>query len=141
MIILVRVNLVSPRVLVDEMLRAEYVELQMLMTFISKYSVGFIPERYTLGKGHMSFFRNKPFFIMSRLESVKHELNIRFGTKYKTNVGLMFIQREYVPSAEDIKLNESRIIDRLRKPLRKKNPWHYFGDEIKDIEDFIFVNY
>lgn len=32
-------------------------------------------------------------------------------------------------------------VDRLRNPLKKKNNWHYFGEELFNIETFIKDNY
>jgi hypothetical protein len=49
----------------------------------------------------------------------------------------MYYIPTWVPTTEDIALNKTRIVERLRKPLKKKNPWHYYGYEIIDIEKFI----
>jgi deoxyribonuclease (pyrimidine dimer) len=135
---MVRVNLVPPRILTDEHLYAERVELEMLLTFIRKYPVGFIPEKYTLGKGHMSFFRDRYLFIKHRQKIIKQEIDKRNNVDYYLPYTWHL---DYAPSDEDIELSKQRVIDRLRHPLRKKNKWHYYGTEIQDIEEFIKEHY
>ena len=57
---MVRVNLISPEKLADQHLVAEYAEILMLIAYIKSYpSTEEIPEHYTLGEGHMKFFKNK----------------------------------------------------------------------------------
>ena len=135
---MMKVNLVDPAILTDEHLRAENVKLRMLLTFIKKHPTGFIPKKYCLGKGHMSFFRNKYGFIKDRQLLVFDELCNRIGIKGS----LLYVPiKKWTPNKEDIKLNESMIIDKLLNPLKKKTPWHYYGEQIKSIEDFIIGNY
>lgn len=135
---MVRFNLVAPKILTDEHLNAENVELQMLQTFIDKYPTGTIPVKYVLGKGHMSFFRNKPNMLLDRIQEVKREQKARHG------INIIFSEKylsEYIPTEDDINLNKSRITDRLRNPIKKKTPWHYYGEAILDINKFIKEKY
>ena len=136
---MVRVNLVHPRKLTDEHLYAENVELKMLETFINEHPKGFIPDEYCLGKGHMSFFRNKIGYIKYRQHLISREMCSRKGTPYVRTHKLYPI--EWEPDDKDISVNKARIINRLVNPLKKKNPWHYKGKEIIDIDRFVWENY
>lgn len=137
---MVRVNLIKPRLLTDEHLYAENVELDMLMAFVTKYPNGNVPEEYCLGKGHMSFFRNKVKFLIYRKALVQNEMSYR-----KTGKGLYdessVLPVEWLPSIKDKEINLARIIERLRNPLRKRTKWRYCGKPIIDIEKFIKDSY
>jgi len=140
---MVRFNLVDPKKLTDEHLRAEHVELIMLLDFINKYPNGTIPETYRMGTGHISFFRNKPITVSWRLVEVDCEMAVR-----NMNVNLIPLpilendpHSEWIADHKDIKINAERIIDRLRYPKKKKNPWHYYGSKISNIEEFIQTQY
>lgn len=135
---MVRVNLVNPKILTDEHLYAENVELDMLLTFVNKYPEGFVPEDYTLGKGHVSFFRNKIKFINYRKALIQAEIKRRKGLPIE--VGLI-MEVEWLPMQKDININQKRIIERLKNPKNKKNNWHYAKQKIKDINKFINENY
>lgn len=137
---MVRVNLVNPKDLTDEHLFAERVELLMLQTFINKYPTGYIPSNYTLGKGHMSFFRDKTLFVKDRLNLVLDEIDDRINVEKKFELKFNYVS-EYIPDSIDIEMNKARIIDRLLHPKKKTNHWHYYGQEILDIKEFISFHY
>jgi deoxyribonuclease (pyrimidine dimer) len=131
---MVRVNLISVKLLTDEHLIAENVELIMLLTFISKHPTGNIPDKYTLGKGHMSFFRDKALYIVKRLTNIHKEMLIR-GFKVNSpsyNFEQIYLNMpqqnkgDYNPSLEDIILVTRRIIDRIDNPLKKRTTYHYY---------------
>lgn len=136
---MVRFNLVRPIDLTDEHLYAENVELDMLSTFIKKHPDGSVPESYRLGKGHMSFFRDKPKTVRERKRLVSKEIMRRKGKGYAS--GQMIYIPEWTPSREERMINMQRIIERLREPLKKKTPWHYYGKPIRNIEEFITTKY
>lgn len=132
---MVRVNVgISPGILMDEHLIAENVELQMLLKFIEKHPTGYIPEKFTLGKGHMSFFRNKAHYIIKKLIDVQQEMN-----KRKINVNKNWYEimnnlkipdwnfEDYDPTDDDRKIVLKRIVERVQNPLRKRNPWSFYG--------------
>ena len=75
---MVRINLIKPRFLSDQHLIAEYDEILMLIAYIKKYSktnLDKIPNNYSLGKGHILFFKNKVLYLKNRHEKLKKEMN------------------------------------------------------------------
>ncbi|MBU3923323.1 MAG: pyrimidine dimer DNA glycosylase/endonuclease V, partial [Nanoarchaeota archaeon] len=57
---MVRINLINPSKLTDQHLIAEYNEILMLIGHIKKFpNIYSQPKTYTLGKGHINFFKNK----------------------------------------------------------------------------------
>lgn len=144
---MVRINIIDVKLLSDEHLRAEWTEIQMLIKFMYKYPNGKIPPRYTLNSGHMSYFRNKYTYIQQRLSQIYNELKRR---KFNVNHGLykqysallttMFITRtpgivEFTEGSYEKII--SRISERLRQPLRKTNPYHYYK-KVANVEDLIY---
>ena len=72
---MVRINLIEPGKLADQHLIAEYNEILMLLGYVKKYpEPKDIPEEYTLGKGHIKFFKNKLRYLKNRHETVKKEM-------------------------------------------------------------------
>lgn len=138
---MVRVNLIPPVYLADEHLAAEHVELQMLLTFIKKYPDGYIPDNFTLNKGHMSFFRNKYIYITYRLVEVRNEMRNRNMNVLKTiSLSYKHDSIHYEPDKVSKKIVWQRICDRLRNPKAKKNKWHYYKVPIDNINEFIYKN-
>ena len=143
---MVRINLINPNMLTDEHLVAEYVEIQMLVKFMCKYPFGDVTNKYTLGKGHMNFFRDKPQFIYTRFLDVVNEINKRKINYNLDNVNeylnllhnlMNFNDTKYDPDTLSKEINTKRVVERLLNPLRKKNNWHYYGKPIKCIKQFI----
>lgn len=157
---MVRFNLINPKLLTDEHLRAEKPELLMLRHFILKHPEGYIPKEYTLNKGHMSFFRDKLDLVEARMRLIYYavlqrspnynEYNNPISTDRRTPdyVAYNHLQgiyegylAKYNINNTHFSINIERIIDRLRNPKRKTNNWHYFGSKIEDIEHFIETIY
>lgn len=136
---MVRFNLVLPSDLTDEHLNAENVELDMLNTFIKKNPFGKIPDSYRLGKGHMSFFIDKPNTVRERKRIVSEAMMKRKGESFCSR-HMMYIP-EWTPTRQDTIINVITICERLRNPLKKKTLWHYYGKPIEDIEEFIKEHY
>ena len=136
---MVRVNLgIRPQDLTDEHLRAENVELQMLIKFLNKYPDGAITQKFTLGKGHMRFFRCKMDTVEYRLEIVQFDMKSRkMNINKKYGNGIFKLNNIYNATDEDKKIVALRIIDRCLHPLKKKTPFHYRGESINDINKFI----
>jgi deoxyribonuclease (pyrimidine dimer) len=135
---MVRVNCgIEPYMLTDEHLRAENVELQMLLTFISKHPKGTIPNKFSLNKGHISFFRDKAGYIAKRLQGVQTEManrgmSVNFCIDIYSEFNIPLNNRkEYSPTADDAEIVAERIVERIINPKRKKNPYHYRGEPIK----------
>ena len=72
---MVRVNLIHPKSLADQHLIAEYDEILMLLGYVRRYpKKENIPEKYTLGKGHIKFFKDKLLYLKKRHELIKEEM-------------------------------------------------------------------
>lgn len=80
-----RINVVDPEVLTTKHLVAEYKEITQFLHLVKKRvekNIDFddIPDRYTLGPGHVKFFYDKGFFIYCRFVSLYKEM-VRRGFK------------------------------------------------------------
>lgn len=80
-----------------------------------------LPQVYTLGKGHVSFFYDKGAFLHERYAAVRAELDVR-GVNYNQDAELdplhVFdtdarLRLGYVPTPEAIAINRERIKLRL----------------------------
>lgn len=139
---MVRINLIKPVYLTDEHLRAEYNEILMAVGYYQNHPKldGSEPKEYVLGKGHIKFFKDKLLYLSQRFTSLKEEMIKRGFTADKVfpvwTVNLPYeYWKKYTPSSNDIKLVVDRIIDRIKKPLKKKTPYHYYGNII-NIDNF-----
>ena len=143
---MVRINLINPKRLTDQHLLAEFVEIKMLALFVKKYPRGFIPEKYTLGKGHMSFFRDKMDFVAKRFFYITKELkkrNFNLDEKNINDVYKLFRQipientQDYQATKEAITINKKRILERVKSPIKLKNHT-YYGEKIK-FKDYLKI--
>ena len=127
---MVRINLIEPKYLSDQHLRAEHVEILMLLSHCKKYNeTTVIPDKFTLGKGHINFFKDKLIYIFNRLLEVRHEMRER-----DFNINTEFPQFEpykieqfksWQPQDDDLAIIKDRIIERIAK----KPQWYkYYGD-------------
>lgn len=121
-----RVNLVPPEALRREHLVAEYRELPRVFTLAkAAYLRGVDPQKeapssYTLGAGHVKFFYSKLHWCAVRHALLVSEMDAR---GYKANIRTMFLVAglsslpqawlgDWTPTAEDLRLNLSRIAER-----------------------------
>lgn len=80
-----------------------------------------IPEKYTLGTGHVKYFFNKFGYLKSRFEQLVSEMERRgYHPKFKDSS--IFNQEErwmgnYTPTPEAIEINRQRINERLNKKV------------------------
>jgi deoxyribonuclease (pyrimidine dimer) len=80
-----RINLVHPLGLADQHLFAEWREIKMVPAALRRSLrtrkisdiLSGIPGRYTLNKGHVTFFFNKMLFLHDRYVALTEELRIR----------------------------------------------------------------
>lgn len=121
-----RINLVDPQYLTDEHLMAEYRELPRIFTAVLKaqeagkkpsdYS---IPEKYKLGKGHVTFFYDKCDWLLCRYNSLVNELLHR-GFNLDSNIYSSVISEavlgirsswfsDYSPTPEEVYINMYRL--------------------------------
>lgn len=127
---------INVRRLTDEHLLAEHREIKRLPYCLGKAiasgSVKSIPEKFTLGTGHVLFFLNKMEFVWQRYCEIYTECNQRgFSVDWYHN-NFVGLPREYsngyTPTNEERKLLIKRISERIIQS--KKKAWHYFGKEI-----------
>ena len=119
---MVRINLINPKNLADQHLIAEYNEILMLLGNVKRYpKLENIPSKYTLGKGHILFFKNKLKYLKKRHELIKLEMKKR-GFNANKNIKLDEFNKELIndwkPSEEDIEIIKKRLISRIRLKSR-----------------------
>lgn len=142
-----RVNVgLNPRLLSDQHLVAESVEITMITGGLRSHNYklkGPIPQKFSLGKGHINFFKNKLKYLEKRLTEVNNEM-VRRGFKPGTYIDLNEFPSEYrhdwKPSMEDSSELRARVADRLLNPKNGKQgrDYHrYYGKVIgEEIENF-----
>lgn len=125
---MVRINLIQPEQLMDQHLIAEYNEILMLLGYVRKYPAAeSIPEEYTLGKGHIKFFKNKLLYLQKRHEKIKSEMQKR---RFKTDKAINLSKfdskliNDWKPKVRDFEI----IRERLKQKLDlKPNNYRFFG--------------
>lgn len=130
-----RVNVgVNPKYLSDQHLIAESVEITMIVGGLSKNNwiiKGSIPTKFTLGTGHINFFKNKLKYLEKRLSLVNEEMNNR-GFKVGNTLehynlaSKPLLYRNWCPTTSDSKIVRKRITERLQAPLKAKANFHRF---------------
>lgn len=128
---------VPPYILTDQHLIAEYRELMIPVGQLK--SLGWqtktpIPEKLALGKGHVSFWRDKQIYLKRRHEGLVEEMKKRgFQVNYSF-FDLSTIPERWVgdwqPSAEDSYLLRSRIWERF---LDKPEWYRWHGKPLLDV--------
>jgi hypothetical protein len=71
-----RINVgVEPKELPDRLLMAEHREIKRIPNCIKngRFNLSKIPERFTLGTGHVSFFYNKILYLKKRYQKIYQE--------------------------------------------------------------------
>jgi deoxyribonuclease (pyrimidine dimer) len=128
---MVRINLIQPKYLSDQHLLAEHTEILMLCSYIKRYPKidGSEPINYTLGKGHIKFFKDKILYLRKRFLYIQKEM-IERGYIVKANF-MDFSNNEYdsncnfyTPTEEALQIIKERIKERLFKKL---NWYTYYG--------------
>ena len=132
---------VDPKLLTDQWLIAEQVELLMIggMLKKNKFKVkSEIPDNFKLGTGHMVFWVNKLKYLKRRHEEVKKEV-VRRGFKATVrSINLDEFPKEFhndwKPSLEDSMILRERLIWKLeQKPIM----WRYERVNIRSwLEEF-----
>ncbi len=127
---MVRVNLINPKYLADQHLIAEYDEILMLLGYVRRYPLvdDSIPKEYTLGKGHIKFFKNKLGYLKKRHEAIKTEMTKR-GFKTNITINLKGFHKEplndWKPKKDDLNLIKTRIIEKINL---KPEYYRYYGE-------------
>ena len=144
---MVRINLINPKFLTDQHLRAEYNEILMLFGYVRKHphthfnQLHKIPKSYKLGKGHILFFKDKLKYLEKRFELIKKEMKRR-GFSGDKKINLEGIDKSLIndwkPSKKDKDIIKKRVIDKINlKPnyyryYKEKKPKRVLIGKIKD---------
>lgn len=116
-----RINTVSPADLTDEHLLAEWRELPRIFRLVLDARP--VPERYTLGTGHMRFFLARLGYLGRRHASLTGELLSR-GYDLTPHPPLPTDGGSWEPDDDARRVNVERLIERLRGA---KKAMHYRG--------------
>lgn len=130
-----RINVGIPvKMLCDEHLLAEHREIKRLPN--SKL-LGKPSKFFVLGKGHVTFFKDKGKFTLKRYISIYNECKLRgFNvTDYRSSWN-NYDGNEYMPTPDAINLISNRIIERLSHMKRI----HYYGRAIDAPTAIIMIN-
>ena len=131
---------IDVKCLTDEHLLAEHREIKRLPYCLEKAiesgSINNIPNKFTLGKGHVTFFLNKQRFVVLRYweiyrECIRRNLNVKLYNQNWLNLpqNILFENfRDYKPTLEERQLLIERITERIMKSHKKV--WHYYGKPI-----------
>lgn len=128
-----RVNIgVHPKYLADQHLIAESVEITMITGGLKKQGFKIksaIPTQFSLGVGHINFFKNKILYLKNRLDLVNSEMkrrNFNPGTKIDLSEYPIELINDWTPSYEDSKIIRARIISRLITRARGQSGIGYY---------------
>lgn len=135
-----RINVVTPRILADQHLMAEYRELPMVMAALrrsknSKAGVKGIPQAYTMGAGHVKFFYDKGKFLRQRYSMLIDELVLRgyhISPESRDVAWDVFdesLNNMWEPNSLDMVTNLDRILVRLEERF---DFYRYFSNQIDD---------
>lgn len=132
-----RINSAIPvKCLTDEHLLAEHREIKRLTynlkQAIKSGSIKRIPNKFTLGTGHVIFFLNKMRFTYNRYCNIKDELINRGFSVMSFYSNWDNIPNEYYNDYEPTLEERQLLIERIKERILKspKETWHYYGHEI-----------
>jgi len=133
----------NPQYLSDQHLIAESVEITMISGALRKDGgiiKGKVPNQFTLGTGHINFFKPRLQYLKNRLQSVNEEMRRRgFNPTTSLNVEEFspIMRQDWKPSFRDTIEVRLRIEERLKNPLKAKTGFHkYYGNPIHDMDEF-----
>ena len=130
-----RINLVEPSELSDQHLVAEYREIFMVGSSLQRSlksknwekTLANIPKKYTLNKGHVTFFYNKGKYLYKRYELLIEEMKNRgmnpdSERKFKTEQWPDELFNDWEPELDDYKVIRARI----KEKIEMKPEWYRF---------------
>ena len=136
-----RINSAIPvKNLTDEHLLAEHREIKRLPSCLAKAiksgSIDKIPEKFTLGKGHVLFFLDKMSFIRQRYVKIYNECTIR-GMNVQTYLSSFDnIESKYMNEYTTTKEEHVLLVERIRTRITesKREIYHYRSKRINKDE-------
>jgi len=144
-----RINSAIPvRCLTDEHLLAEHREIKRLpyclKRAIESGSIQHIPNKFTLGKGHVTFFLDKQQFINARYNKIHNEL-IQRGfepSDYSDNWDIGIVGSEYYNCYKPTTEEHNALVERITKRIVDSNKqyWHYYRKRISKDEAITLLN-
>lgn len=135
---------IFPVFLTDEHLLAEHREIKRIPTLFAKgtYHPSKIPPKFTLGKGHVLYFLDKPEFTFNRYNVIREEclrrgFNVEdYSSNWDSYAG--FKGNKHINTYEEEILLRTRIIIRISESPKKC--WHYQGQRISKEEAINLIN-
>jgi hypothetical protein len=116
---------IPPKKLVRQHLIAEHREIKRIPNAIAngRYSMEGIPDKFTLGKGHVKFFYNKLLYLKNRYEELYKECKNRgYDVTYYGDAWANVpkeLMNDYSPTEEDKEIITQRINERLNELKNK----------------------
>ena len=133
-----RINLVLPSELSDQHLVAEYREIFMVGSSLQRSmksknwekTLANIPKKYTLNKGHVTFFYDKGKYLYKRYDSLVEEMKKRgmnpdLDRRFKTEQWPVELFNDWEPEPDDYKVIRARI----KEKIEMKPEWYRFTKE------------
>ena len=130
-----RINLVDPSELSDQHLVAEYREIFMVGSSLQRSlksknwekTLANIPKKYTLNKGHVTFFYNKGKYLYKRYDVLIREMKNRgmktdSDRKFKIEQWPKELFNDWEPEPDDYKIIRARI----KEKIEMKPDWYRF---------------
>jgi len=121
-----RINLVPVSELADQHLVAEYREIFMVGSSLQrsiqskswKNTKANLPTKFTLNKGHVSFFYNKGKYLADRYNELQVEMKMRGMNPDPSRVFKLWqwppdLYGSYIPTEEAMNIVRQRIIERI----------------------------
>jgi deoxyribonuclease (pyrimidine dimer) len=138
----------SPKILTDQHLMAEYRELPMVYASLRRsrktqtdsYILWSIPTQFTLNTGHVKFFYNKLEYLEQRYELLKQELynrNYKLDpTRIYTDKVKMFPSHFYnnwYPDKTDNEIIKNRIVEKIKL----KPTWYKYNNRPIEANEYL----
>jgi len=129
-----RINIIDPKLLMDQHLIAEYREIRLLTqnlrrSFKSKRGISKdrIPKKFTLNAGHiLFFFSDKGLYIYNRYKKLQEEMKNRgFNPQHETidiTVWPDGFYNDWQPTQVDIDV----IMERINQKIQMKPQWYRY---------------
>lgn len=122
-----RINVgIPPKELSNKHLIAEHRELKRIPNVVAKGRCNLtnIPVKFSLGKGHVSFFYNKLGYLKERYIDLYNECLARGFNVQSYLLSWEGVPAElmngYTPTEDDVRIIRERIADRLANPIAKQ---------------------
>lgn len=133
-----RINLVDPSELMDQHLIAEYREIRLLCTNLTRtlnsklgYTPKKKPERFTLNIGHVYWFYDKGKYLHDRFNSIKIEMRKRGFeplNDFQRELWPDHLYNDWNPSEVDKEI----VRERIRLRISQRPNWYRYYGKLSD---------